>query len=654
MASPDPYRYFRIEGRELFEGLSKGILELETGAPAPELVPRLLRLAHTLKGAARVVKLSEIAELAHALEDGLIPLRDAGADAARGKIDALLAVVDAVGARLRGLDPLPERAAPDPSPPPRAADVSELDDLLEGVTEVSVQLGALRRAAGGLGRAGELVAILQDHLGSGDDPLSRELGAALGGVERELGQALDQAERELRQVRAVAERLRLLPAAGLLHVLERTARDAAHRLGKSVTFHGRGGEVRLEAQVIGVVQSALVQAVRNAVAHGIEAPAERAGKAPAGQVAVDIERRGSRVIFTCRDDGRGLDLAAVRRVAHRRGLATGASDGELIELLLDGGISTSGSVNEVAGRGVGLNVVRDAARRLGGEVAVTTVPGQGTTVTIEAPVSLAALDVLLVAVDGQVLGLPLASVRRCARLRPSEVVRAAQGEAVLLDGEMVPYVALGRLLGRGGAVSTAVLIAGRQGVAALGIERLLGTENVVVRPLPAPGDADPVVAGASLDAEGNPQLVLDGELLVAAALGAGAAPSRPRQALPPILVIDDSLTTRMLEQSILESAGYEVDTATSAEEGQEKARLRRYGLFLVDVEMPGMDGFTFVERTRADPELRHIPAILVTSRNAPEDRRRGEQVGARHYVVKSEFNQVELLARIRSLVEEGA
>jgi two-component system chemotaxis sensor kinase CheA len=145
--------------------------------------------------------------------------------------------------------------------------------------------------------------------------------------------------------------------------------------------------------------------------------------------------------------------------------------------------------------------------------------------------------------------------------------------------------------------------------------------------------------------------VLDPDGLVASAARARpmASPA-PRTLAAPILVIDDSLTTRMLEQSILESAGYEVDLATSAEEGMEKARRRPYRLFLVDVEMPGMDGFTFVERTRADPVLRDIPAILVTSRHAPEDRQRGADVGAAAYIVKGDFDQGRLLETLRNLV----
>jgi two-component system chemotaxis sensor kinase CheA len=159
-----------------------------------------------------------------------------------------------------------------------------------------------------------------------------------------------------------------------------------------------------------------------------------------------------------------------------------------------------------------------------------------------------------------------------------------------------------------------------------------------------------VIAGASLDPEGNPQLVLDPETLVAQAAVANGQQNTPASSRLPILVVDDSLTTRMLEQSILESAGYEVDLATSGEEGMLKTRQRRYALCLVDVEMPGMDGFEFIRRIRADPNLKEVPAILVTSRNAPEDRERGQAVGAQGYIVKSEFDQTLLIDRIKKLV----
>jgi two-component system chemotaxis sensor kinase CheA len=236
-------------------------------------------------------------------------------------------------------------------------------------------------------------------------------------------------------------------------------------------------------------------------------------------------------------------------------------------------------------------------------------------------------------------------------------VRSGGKDSIVYDGSVIPFLALKKALtnktvaDRKSRSWSVVVVEDSCGMAAIAVERLLGVTSIVLRPLPELSEADPIVAGASLDAEGNPQLVLNPEGLVAAAcVGTipGLKPVSGRR--PPVLVIDDSLTTRMLEQNILESAGYEVDLATSAEEALGKARQKQYGLFLVDVEMPGMDGFEFVSRTQTDAALRSVPSILVTSRNAPEDRRRGEQVGARAYIVKGDFDQGFLLQRIREFV----
>jgi two-component system chemotaxis sensor kinase CheA len=222
------------------------------------------------------------------------------------------------------------------------------------------------------------------------------------------------------------------------------------------------------------------------------------------------------------------------------------------------------------------------------------------------------------------------------------------------EDRFIPLLRLDHLFdpdrGSSAAVHPAMIVASGARVAAVCVAKLRGASTIVVRPIPELAAADPVVAGASLDEDGTPCIVLDPEAVVEAALNRRVpqrAVERPRTC---VLVIDDSLTTRMLEQSILESAGYEVDTATSAEEGLVAATRKRYALILVDVEMPGADGFTFIEQLRASPTLRDIPAILVSSRSAPEDFRRGEAVGAQGYIVKSEFDQVELLARMERLI----
>jgi len=205
---------------------------------------------------------------------------------------------------------------------------------------------------------------------------------------------------------------------------------------------------------------------------------------------------------------------------------------------------------------------------------------------------------------------------------------------------------------RGTRVGSVVVVEGSQGLAAFAVDRLLGVSNVILVPLPECAPATAIVAGTSIDARGVPQLVLDPDGLVVEAQSAGAPGLESDVAPARVLVVDDSLTTRMLEQSILESAGYSVDVATTGEEALARARVERYGLFLVDVEMPGMDGFTFIERTRAEPGLCDVPAILVTSRASVEDRQRGAAVGARAYIVKSEFDQKELLEHIRQLTSE--
>jgi two-component system chemotaxis sensor kinase CheA len=448
----------------------------------------------------------------------------------------------------------------------------------------------------------------------------------------------------------------------MFNTLERVARDAAQKLDRRLRFTSSGGDVRLDAAVLTLVQQALIQAVRNAVAHGVEPEAQRvsAGKDGQARVTVSVERRGNRVGFSCHDDGAGIDLEAVRRTAERRGALPANGSALTAEaaaaLLLSGGISTSSAVTDIAGRGVGLDVVRDIATRLGGELRLQTQTGQGTTLELLVPVSLSSLDALIVEAAGRTVAIPLECVRRTARVAAADLARSADGASLAFDGEVVPFTTLERTLGmeRGASSASgawsAVVVKGARSMAAIGVERLRGTENVLLRALPDFTPADKVVAGVALDAQGNPRLVLDADGLVEHAgrgLGAAGSDATP---VAPILVVDDSLTTRMLEQSILESAGYEVELASSAEEGLAKARDRRYALFLVDVEMPGMDGFDFVERTRADPALRATPAILVTSRSSAEDRQRGRRAGASAYVVKSEFEQTQLLEQIRSLV----
>lgn len=685
----DPYRYFRVEARELLEQLSRGILDLEKSGASTGLVPRLLRAAHTLKGAARVVRQADIAEHAHAIEDTLVPFRQSTDTVPREQIDRLLQELDRIKEGLAPLMQTSESEGPTPSKPlvelaaqTVRADVAVFDALLDGLAETHIQTVTLRKHFSLLEQAGHRVNLLVEqgnvrHRREGNgtwalDPaasleqtrsIAEELRALLARLQRGVSASLDRMDRELREVRDAAEQLRLVSAEALFTSLERSARDTAETLGKSVLFESEGHEVRLDAHVLEAVQGALHQLIRNAIAHGIELPAVRAaaGKRPKGQIRVSVARVGRRVVFRCEDDGAGVDLDSVRRVAEQRGLLPTAVQNmdveSLLRTLMRGGISTSGAVTQVAGRGIGLDVVRAAAESLGGEVNVKTAAGKGTTVELSVPASLSAIDALLVQAGELNVSIPLDAVRHTVRIDSGALTSSANGEGILYAGRLIPFAPLTRILKPDAQAPdkarawSAVIVQAADEQAAIGVERLHGTTSVTLRPLSRLTPQHALLSGASLDAEGNAQIVLDPHGLVRAVNAMGAAtPEAPKPRLP-VLIVDDSLTTRMLEQSILESAGFEVDMAVSGEDGLEAASRKRYALFLVDVEMPGMDGFTFIERYRSDSSLRDIPAILVTSRATPEDRLRGEAVGARGYMVKAEFNQTALLARIRQLVQ---
>lgn len=683
----DPYRYFRIEARELLDRLAKGALDLERGADVAEHVAVLLRQAHTLKGAARVVQQREISDLAHAVEDLLATYREQSAPVPQQTIDRLLKTLDGIEAQLARLpgssDPpgapeaaaAPQQQAPVESPRSLRTELSEIDAVLDDLQALHGELGGIRRAAATLQPLRQGVARLAAELVAprpGTTPArlrdqAEALHKALGTFERELAGSAERVACEVRQAHEAIERLRLVPAQTIFHTLQRTARDVAQGSARQVEFTANGGEVRLDGDVLDRVQGALVQLVRNAVAHGIENASDRlaAGKPVTGRVRLEVLRRGQRVAFVCSDDGRGIDVDAVRRVAQQRGVAAAGSDGaaELLRLLLRGGVSTAASVDAYAGRGVGLDVVREAVERLGGEIDLQTEPGRGSHFELLVPVSLVSLQALVVEAGGRLAAVPLDGVRGTLRVAPADVLRTAEGAAVAHDGGLVRLLWLDTLLGaaparRGLRTVPAFLVDagpahGKAVAAAVAVDHFAGIQTVLLRALPELAPADPVVAGVYLDEQGNARPLLDVAAIVQRPVppdtGATPTPSRP----PTVLVVDDSLTTRMLERSILESAGYAVHLATSGEEGLEMASRTDYALVLVDVEMPGMDGFTFVEKAREHPGLRGVPCVLVTSRNAPADRHRGEMAGARAYIVKGEFDQARFLDHVASLVAQA-
>lgn len=689
MTPRDPYKYFRIEARELLEGLQRGVAGLGDAGHDPERIPALLRLAHTLKGASRVVKLPAISDLAHRLEDILAPCRESAVSPSREQRGELDQLVASIAARLAGIDqPVAPAegaaaAAPAPAPAPASAlfdtvrlQVAEVDLVLAGVAGTSEELAALRSDFRGFepiarqARLLQLLAARSQTDGAGPETVARlhvdasDLASGLEGVRQRVAGRADRLGRDLQRLHEDTGRLRLIPTEALWSFLEHAVRDAAQALGRRVRLDPGSRTPRLDTPVFAGLQEALLHLVRNAVAHGIESEAERrsAGKPPEGCIRVRIERGIGRLRVVCEDDGRGIDAEAVIRAAAAKGWHTAGSGSPVemeaaIRLLLRGGVTTTRAATEMSGRGVGLDAVRAAMARLGGEFTITSTPGRGTVVALDLPVVLSAIEALAVESGGTQILLPLESVQSVARADVSAIHRSGQREELHLDNRVVPYADLHRLIPSSAGHErlrrkhvTVVMVKGGSETAAVGVDRTLGVIEAVVRPLPALADAAAYVAGASLGANGAPRLVLDAPALVRAIGDTTTADTVPAAQRPPILIVDDSLTTRMLEQSILESAGYTVDLAVSGEDALRCLGERRYGLLLVDVEMPGMDGFTLIEKLRGDPAWRDLPAILVTSREARNDRQRGFAIGAQDYVIKGEFDQRRLLRRIGELL----
>jgi two-component system chemotaxis sensor kinase CheA len=635
----DLHRYFAIEARELVAALTEGTLQVErSGALTPEQRKQLLRLAHTLKGAARVVKESAIADTAHAIEDLIA--------AAGDPVDRTF------GSRVLGLlDTIVQGLPPEDLPPAPAQSAAAADDAMRAVrVEFALIDNALARLADISSRCSEL---------SGDLDAA---AAALPAAVRHVPAGVDALCGEIARLRSHLHEMRLAPASTVFLPLERAVRDAAQASGVRARFAGSGGDHRLDADVLLAVRDALIQLVRNAVAHGIEPPKARAaaGKPLDGVVALAVERRGADIAFVLSDDGRGLDFGALRQALSASGTPDRRaidrlSDQDLVSRLLQGGLSSQRTVSQISGRGVGLDLVRSVVTRYNGRLSLRNDPGRGVTVELVLPVSLRSLSYLRVETASHAALLPLDAVRGTARLAGAATLELDGRLHLTVENRPLPLVALHKVLGNGanaaaGDDRVAVLVQSGNAMVAVAAERFAEAATTVAQALPPFSAASAVVRGVAIDAGGRIVPVLEPAALLDAAATRGPSPPRETPRVARLLVVDDSITTRMLEQSILEAAGYVVEAAASAEEALARAATVTYDLFIVDVEMPGMNGFEFVAATRADARLAQTPAMLVTSRSSDADKRRGRDVGARAYVVKGEFDQESFLSTVRGLI----
>jgi two-component system chemotaxis sensor kinase CheA len=469
-------------------------------------------------------------------------------------------------------------------------------------------------------------------------------------------------------------RVRMLPVATVLDAFPRLVRDLARECGKEVELAIRGGETELDRKVLEEIKDPLIHLLRNAVDHGIESPQERAraGKPRSGAITVSASQKGNSITIRVRDDGAGIDVGRVKRSALKAGLLgpeemETLGDEEAMRLIFASGLSTSSIVTDISGRGVGMDVVRKNVEALHGHVEVDSTPGEGTTFTLVLPLTLATTQELLVEVSGQTFGIPIAAVERILRIRPQDIKTVEGKEAILVGEEPISLVNLADVLELERReprdriyhkVPLVILGMGRVRIAFL-VDAVVGQQESVVKSLGKQLSRVRNVAGATILGSGQVVMMLNPTDLVKSARGvAGKTSIAQRMSRAgtrevkqnTILVVDDSLTTRNLEKTILETAGYRVKVATDGQEALNVLQSNGCDLVVSDILMPRMDGFQLTASMRADPNLKGVPVILVTSLESREDKERGIEVGANAYIVKSTFDQANLLQTIEQLI----
>ncbi len=699
---------------------------LERGPLAGGDLRDAFRRAHSLKGAARAVDLPRVEEIAHGLETLLLGAVERGGTLPPDDAAGVARALDGIEARMREPVPPPgagaARLGMEPEIEPGAAsgvgadatlrvpaaEIEAMAELVHAFSDAALHRGRTQDGhAESASEVAELLALWEDPglRRAAADPALVQFGQRLRLLSGRLaGRQRGRSLLDARQGEAAAalqaqlERIALVEADGVFGPLAAMARELAREAGGTLEVRLHGMSLRAARQVLQALRDPAIQLLRNAVSHGLrQAPAGAADGAAGRALSIDLSLRlmAGRLELRVEDDGPGPDLQRIAATARARGLLpaapgavpgaapdAGADERALLALVFEPGFSTAPALDRLSGRGMGLSIVAEAARRLGGTATLRRRDGGGTVALVSVPLAARRQALLLVEAAGAVVALPAEAVERLLRVDPAQIVRP-QGRPLLrlagadaAGGTVLPPVAsLATLLGAGatvpdpagGALPAVLLAAGGRRCAVL-VERLHDVSTLLVRAPDLVGIDRRLVAGIAADGRNRPVLVLEPKAVLdrllsapppnpgrAGAGGSTAAPGRAivRPSAPAtVLVVDDSITTRTLEKTILQAQGYRVLVAVDGLAALEALRTAQWEVDVVvaDVEMPRLDGFGLLAAMRDDPRLAGIPTVLMTSRNQRDDIRRGLELGARAYLAKQEFDQGTLLATIAQLL----
>ncbi|MCE5286669.1 MAG: response regulator [Pelosinus sp.] len=693
--------------------IEKDLLVLEAEGFSKETIDAVFRAAHTIKGAARMLKLTAISEVAHRMEDVFEELREKESSLSKEMIDILLQGIDTIRALLALV------AAGESLPEALPAICAQLEEVLcknvkakqyivptskvevcapkseEAVQPDFVQIRA-ERLDELIGLMGELISYqyrkqqqvhsVRDimHLAEGALELSYSIApdkeaalqTRLADMHSQLKKLQDllrnDAARESQITKDLQQqslKVRMLPITTIFDSINRVVRDFARTAGKEIEFEMTGGETELDRKIIDELRVCLLHMIRNAVDHGIELSKERiaAGKPPRGIIRLAAFYDAGGVTLMLEDDGAGISLDDIKSTALKKRFYSQETinkltERELLDLIFLPGFSTSPIITDISGRGVGMNVVKETiAEKLKGSLAIKTRQGKGTAFTIKVPITLALSRMLTVAAGNETFAFPAYAVQEVLKAGPDQVIDVAHKRAVRVREQIIPLEELAVILGCPHAAEQSrqeffiiVLAAGAE-KCGLVVDAVLSEMDMVIKPVPSVLKQPKVISGFTVGSNDEIISVLGAQALIKktrenrqgmASIVKAATGTEEKT----ILVVDDSVNTRDIVKSILESYGYTVDLAEDGLAAIEKTGKKVYDAVITDIEMPCLDGFSLTSHLRQDERYRQIPIIIVTSREKAEDKRRGILVGASAYIVKGAFDQNNLIETLQNVI----
>jgi len=475
------------------------------------------------------------------------------------------------------------------------------------------------------------------------------------------------------ELQAKIKEIKMLPLSTIFEGFPRMIRDIASQQGKQVNLVISGEENELDKKVMEGIKTSLIHILRNCIDHGIEEPEARValGKSSDGTIKISASHEGDNVVITVEDDGRGMDTTQIKETALKKRLVSnhdleGMSHKEVMNIVFMNGYSTSPIVTDVSGRGMGLDIVRRDIANLKGRVILDTEKNRGTKFTLVLPLTIAIIQVLLVKVQNMLFALPIFSVTESVKVSRDDVSLTGGRMAIQFREHIVPLVKLNEVLGlpppgneeeKAKKEMLVVMATSLDSQVGFIVDEIAGEEEAFIKSLGKHLGKVKNVSGAIIMPTGEVVVVLDiADLVANSALGlphftgkrsvVGTKHKEKR-----ILVVEDAFSTRELEKSILETHGYLVDTAVDGLDALDRMVDNQYDLIVSDVEMPRMDGFELCRTLKNNEGYKDIPVVMVTALQKEEDKRRGIEVGAAAYLVKSAFEQTNLLDTIERLVD---